>query len=370
MGWRDRRMIRRELDVLRDTLEARVLELAGPPAGYPYTVTRLPIVIAARALIADDAAMLPITGVRDGEALDPTPTILLRPDPSMSRRRFVHRSAMSLSGWGNLYLYLTRVGFDGWPLAATLLHPSMVWPNLETDGVTIGSWQYNGSTYPLESIVHVPLWELDLRAVSSSPLGECQQALDDLAVLWGFAAGYWRDGGLPPYVLRHPSRLSADQATEALDQWLTARAASRPGMLTGQWEINALPTPSAADALLLDGLAYIDQTVARVFGVTPTLLNVRAEQGSLTYSNAQDETTRWLNLSFYPTWLARLEDALSAMLPRGQEAMFDTSAFGNLGLTRPGTDEARAGGAPGTPAPAPNPTVAAAGTSSSSANGG
>src|SRR5215475_5659979 len=111
--------------------------------------------------------------------------------------------------------------------------------------------------------------------------------------------------------------------------------------------------PTAADALLLDRLAYIDQSVGRIYGITPTLLNLRAETGSLTYSNAVDEVRRWLSLSAYPTWLARVEDALTQMLPAGQQALFDTEAFGALGMVRPGLDEARPADAPAPPAPAP-----------------
>jgi phage portal protein BeeE len=143
-------------------------------------------------------------------------------------------------------------------------------------------------------------------------------------------------------VLKHPTRLTEDQAAAALKQWFTARMARRPGLLTGQWEIQDLQIPSAQDSLLLDGLAYIDTTVARVWGVPPSLLNVRAETGSLTYSTTRDELIRWLNLSLYPTWLARLEDAFTEMLPRGQQAAFDTSNLGVLGLQRPGADEGRA----------------------------
>lgn len=338
-------------------LATRLAELDAGHYSSTATVARLPSVIAARATIADNAASLPLIAVRDGRAMEPTPSLLLRPDsadPTMTRRRWVHRAAMSLTGWGGLYLGVLAAdyGANNWPLSASVLHPDYLSPNYGPDGLTVESWVYGAAGTVYDWIVYVPLWELDLSGSARSPLGECQAAFDDLAVLWGFAVSYWREGGLPPYVLTNPSRLTGTQAETAIGQWLEARAQRRAGMLTGTWGIQPLPLPSASDALLLEGLAYIDATVARVFGVVPTILNTKVETGSLTYTNTTEELRRWLNLSLYPTWLARIEDALTAMLPRGQEAMFDTSRFGALGLVRPGADEGR-GSVGGSASPAP-----------------
>jgi phage portal protein BeeE len=343
---------------LAELLGERLRELSAGEVASVATVARLPIVVSARATIADACASMPIAAVRDGRAVAPTPSLLLRPDavdPMMTRRRWVHRAAMSLTGWGGLYLGVTAVGSSGWPLSAMVLHPDYVSPEYDTDGRTVIGWRY-GQHHSFSWIVYVPLWEFDLGAVAPSPLQACQGAFDDLALLWGFATNYWREGGLPPYVLTNTSRLRKNQTDEALEQWLSARAQRRAGMLTGSWDIKPMQQQSAHDALLLDGLAYIDATVARVFGIVPSILNTRVESGSLTYTNTQEELRRWLNLSLYPTWLARLEDGLTAMLPRGQSAAFDTATFGAFGLSHPGADvsvaaPAVAGPTPREPAP-------------------
>lgn len=344
---------------LADLLDSRLAELAAGEVNSVATVARLPSVVAARAVIADSCASMPIYAVRDGRLVTPTPSILVRPDPvdpMMTRRRWVHRAAMSLTGWGGLYLGVTRVGSAGWPLSAMVLHPDYVHPEYDNDGRTVIGWRY-GDTHRFDWIVYVPLWEFDLGAVAPSPLSACQGAFDDLALLWGFATAYWREGGLPPYVLTNSSRLRKGQTDEALEQWLSARSQRRAGMLTGSWDIKPMQLPSASDALLLDGLAYIDATVARVFGVVPSILNTRVESGSLTYTNTQEELRRWLNLSLYPTWLARLEDGLTAMLPAGQAAAFDTAAFGAFGLSHPGVDTFVPGAAVAAPATTAAPAL-------------
>lgn len=342
-----------ELATLRTLLDERLGEVLAGRAGSVATVARLPVTIAARALIADVGASLPMLAVRDGQVVTPTPSILVRPDPSMPRRRTQHRALMSLSGWGNLYMGIVRVGVDAWPLAAEVLHPDWVAPDIDpTYFLRVTGWHYMGTPVDL---VHVPLWELDLQPIARSPLAEAQAAFDDLALMWGFAAQYWTEGGKPPYALKYASRMDGPQAASYLEQWVAARRARRPGLLTGGWDIADLSMPNAADALLLDGLAYIDQCVGRIFGLTPTLLNIRAETGSLTYSNARDEVTRWLSLSLYPTWLARLEDCYSDMLPRGQQAVIDGSGVGQLGMFRAGLDEGASSSPPPPPPPPPAP---------------
>ena len=361
MAWRPgggRAQLRREAALTVELLEARLQEIVAERYSSTVTVARLPITIACRRLIADVPARLPVASMRDGEPVWPTPTILVRPDPdaAMSRRRWVHRAAMSLSGAGNLYVQVTRWAANDWPLAAEVVPPDLV--AYRPDPVRpwkVDGWSIAGVDYRPSDVIHVPLLELDLSApVARSPLADCQEAFDDLAVMWAFATAYWQEGGKPTYALRYEGRMAGPKAREALEQWIDARRTHRPGLLTGGWDIKDLMQPTAADALLLDGLAYIEQAIAKVYGVPPTLVNVRAETGSLTYTNAREELARWLTIDLGATYLARLEDAFTAMLPCGQQARFDPSGFISLGLATPGLDEGRPAGALA-PAPTPDP---------------
>jgi hypothetical protein len=71
----------------------------------------------------------------------------------------------------------------------------------------------------------------------------------------------------------------------------------------------------------------LDQAVARVFQIPPSVVNVLS-QSSLTYSTARDEK-RQLTASLRVSMLKRIETAFSQLLPPGKFARFDTS-----GLTR------------------------------------
>ena len=71
---------REQISDLAARLDQRLAELDAGAVGSTRTVARLPAVVAARALISDLAASMPIVGVRDGRIVTPTPSILLRPD--------------------------------------------------------------------------------------------------------------------------------------------------------------------------------------------------------------------------------------------------------------------------------------------------
>src|SRR5262249_8036620 len=119
-------------------------------------------------------------------------------------------------------------------------------------------------------------------------------------------------------------RLTAEQADEFLTQWIDARRKRRPAVLYDGLALETYTSPSAADALLVDGLNYFDAALARAFLVPPSIVNV-ASQSSLTYATTTDELRRFLALALSPAYLARIEAAFSDFSPRGQQAVFDTS---------------------------------------------
>lgn len=316
----------------RSLVEVRLAELTAGRATSTITVRRLPVTVACRSLISDVVAQLPLTALRDGEVVD-TPTVLRRPDPFEPRRTTLEKLTSSLTGWDGAYLQVLRVGADGWPLAVMALPPWAVQPIIR-EGLVVG-WDYAGVELPVSNVAYCPAylwlddnpeqWGMHLWR-GKSPLQLCQDAFDDLAALWVYASGYYRDGGIPPYAVKHPGTLNAQQSRDFLDQWMTARLARRPAILTGGLDLADYSVPSAADALLLDGLRYLDAQVANVLRVPPSLVNVESH-GSLTYSTTRDELARWLTLDLGPAYLSRLEAVFTDLLPYGQTAVFDTGAF-------------------------------------------
>lgn len=317
---------------MRSALEARLAEIVAGRTTSTVTVAGLPVTIACRSLIGDVVAQLPLAAMRDGAPL-PTPAILRRPDPFEPRRTTLEKLTASLTGYDGAYLQVLRVGADGWPLAARALAPWLIAP--VTEGGQVTGWNYQGAELPASNVAYCPayLWLepaptqwSPVMWAGRSPLQLAQAAFDDLAALWAYASGYYRDGGVPPYAVKHPGTLNAKQSRDFLDQWIAARLERRPAILTGGIDLADFTVPSAADALLLDGLAYLDAQVANAFRVPPSLVNVESH-GSLTYSTTRDELARWLTLDLGPAYLSRLEALFTDLLPYGQQAVFDTGTF-------------------------------------------
>lgn len=283
----------------------------------------LPVVIAARQLCADTSGMLPMVAIVNGtERVDPSPSILRRPNPSEPYRRTIERIVNGLTRSGRAWLHVDAIGSNGYPLAVHVVDDDRVHAELDTSG-RIVAVQIDGDDVDRRRVVHIPM-RVDRNPLGDSPLDQIRAALDQLAEVYRYSASYYTTADVPPYAVKSPTRLTKGQAEALADQWMLARAERRPAVLSGGVEIETYNRPSAADSLLLDAMQYLDAVVARVLLIPPSLLNVES-QASLTYSTTQGEFARWLAIGLYPMFLARIEAAFSDLLPRGQVAVFDTS---------------------------------------------
>jgi HK97 family phage portal protein len=285
----------------------------------------LPTVVAGRQLIADTVAMLPMVGVAGRGRIDPTPALLRRPDPSEPYRQTLERIVNSMTGpHGCAWLDVITSGYDGWPLAVEVIDPSRVTYELTPNRARLARVWVDGRDRELSKIRLIP-FRSDPGPIGTSPLADIRIALDQLAAAFRFAATYYdAAAAVPPYAVVHPNRLTAAQASDHLDAWMTARAERRPAMLSGGITLQTFNPTSAADALVLDAINYLDAAVARVLQIPPSLLNV-VSQSALTYSTTLDERQRWLQLGLYPGYLARIEAAFSDLMVSGTSAVFDTS---------------------------------------------
>lgn len=285
-------------------------------------VYELPSVVAGRQLIADTTAMLPIVEVVDGDTSHPIPSILRRPDPRVTYRSAMERIVNGMTRHGRSWLYVEQIGANGYPLSASYVDDTRVAAETDASG-RVTTVAIDGQPVDRRRIVHIPM-RTDRDPLGSTPLRDASVVLEQLSAAISYASAYYLTAHVPPYAVRHPSRLSAVQTRQLADEWLQARAERRVAFLSGGVEIDTFAQPSAGDALLLDAIAQLDAAVARILQIPPSLLNV-ASQTSLTYSNVTSELSRWLAVGLYPMILSRVEAAFSDLLPRGHSAVFDTS---------------------------------------------
>lgn len=288
-------------------------------------IFQLPAVVAGRQLTADTCAMLRMVGFSDvGGRLDPTPTLLRRPDPFEPYRDTLEKIVNAMTRHDVAWLHVSVRGSDGWPIAVEQVDNGRVnvtW--LDPGRKVIESVQLDGHTVDPRDMKAIK-FVLDGATPDLSPIERVRAVLEQLIYVYRYSAEYYGAGAVPPYAVVHPNRVTDIQAGEFMEQWTTARAERRPALLSGGITLETFNPASAADALLLDAVNYLDSVAARVQQIPPSLLNTSA-QSSLTYSTTAAELTRWLKLGLYPGILSRIEAAFSDLMPRGQQAIFDTS---------------------------------------------
>ena len=283
----------------------------------------LPPVVAARQLVADTTAMLSMVAVAAGARIDPTPAVLRRPDPGEPYRRTLERIVNGMTRHGRAWLHVDADGSNGYPLAVSVVDDARVNATIDPAGRITGA-TIDGEPVDRRRLVHIPM-RVDRDPLGTSPLEDIRLALEQLSAIYRYSAGYYtHTAQVPPYAVVHPTRLTKPQAELLADQWLTARAERRPAVLSGGITLQTYQAQTAADAMLLDAINYLDATVARVMLIPPSMLNVEAHS-SLTYSTTQQQFQSWLAVGLYPMFLSRIEAAFTDLLPRGQTAVFDTS---------------------------------------------
>jgi len=324
---------------------AQAAQIPGPLDGYrsfagplvtPDTALAHIDVFKCRSLIADSIAMLPFramkmqawtdeTGqVRSYASKTPTQPILLTdpmPGDMASEFSFKHRIVDSLLGDGNAYIEIAAKGPDGWPTALYPIHPSRVRDvKLDSrgrtvfemhDGAVMGSVRDGGTMVHLTGYTQAGT----LRGVSPILAGKQGIALNMAAEEFG--ARFFGDGAHPSGYLKVAGDIGADDAKALKRQWVqTYGGLSRePAVLYGglEWAPISI-TPE--ESQFIETRRFQSGQIAALYRVPPHMV------GDV------DKTTSWgtgieeMGLGFVTytlgAWLARIEQALSFLLPRGQ----------------------------------------------------
>lgn len=287
------------------------------------TPWELPVVIAARDLIANTVAQLPLVNFRGGLATDPQPAIAIRPDPYEPRWLTMHRLVNNLTRHG--YVWLIPVAWDAadWPLAVQVVDAADAAGTFEPSGTRLADvWWQGRRLDPYSEAIWCP-WRVDRAGeLGSSPMGQCLRAVEYLAALWEMAGSFW-EAGFPSIALVIDQALSAKQRSETKSALLDAfRRRHEPAVVDRGGKLEPIGA-NAVDSQLVESIDVANAEIARAFGIVPSLLNV-SSQTSLTYATTEGELARWLKLGL-GQYLVRIEGALSDLRPAGNTMRCDTS---------------------------------------------
>jgi HK97 family phage portal protein len=328
-------------DVPLGVYTANVQPASRAGAG-PLTVQRalgLPAVFRAVQLSAGMAAQLVVESWRESAAGDvtlvrPQPGIVRQPDPWRELDSWIERFVVNLATDGNNFTRIHRMP-DSSIASLEILNPFTVSIGWKTDrsGRRVKTYTYpdptTGKRVELKAgdVIHTWFLEVAGQDRSLGPIGHTRAALTGVLDVREYADRWFREEAVDG-VLTSDQAIDKPTATQAKKTWYTREpdepAGPRVRVLGKGLKYEPIMLrPEDAQWIEAQNLGVLD--VARIFGLPPEYLAAAVDGTAMTYSNLEMIDAQYLRTTLFPTYLRKIENALTVALPRGQRARFRTS---------------------------------------------
>ena len=297
--------------------------LTGPLSITESTTLSIPAAYRCVQIISDTAASLPLHAFRGKMQLNRTPDVLKHPDPGDTRMSTLAAVFVSLLIEGNAYLLVGNRDSLGFPRSFVVLAPGAVGLTVR-DGVRF--YSVAGRAYDADDVLHIRGLTLPGHDVGLGPLAMQRRALGLAIAGEDHAAELYVNGAIPAGVLSSDQELTQAEADAAKASFVAAHGGRQrsPAVLSGGMSYKTLSF-SASDLELVESRRFSAQQICTIFGVPSWIVGVGSTD-SRTYSNVQDDNRAFVSWTLRP-WLTRVEQSLSTLLPRGQEAKFNLDAL-------------------------------------------
>lgn len=256
------------------------------------------------------------------------PELFVEPSPGQSWIDWCHAAVWSWVMGGNVYGFVTATDSSGrTPRQIDLIDPTAVaWLQ---DGEKRWVLRIDGQVYrrwPLGPVWHVPLHTVPGYPFGLNPIQHFRTMIGSGIAAEEFAARFFAGGGHPTGILAPDTDPGPDGAKAIKAAFLNATGGSRePVVLPKSISYTQLQI-SPEDSQFLESQRFTVEQVARVFGLSPEMIGGASSGSSVTYANREQRMADFLALSLGPL-LAKLEDELSALLPRPQFVKFRTGGL-------------------------------------------
>jgi HK97 family phage portal protein len=295
------------------------------------TALQINSVWACVSLISDTISALPVdTYIRkDGIAFPyrPRPAWVSRPDAMINSTTFWQQTMISLLLDGNAFIRIFRDPITGQILSMMVLDPMKVAVSRRANGTKRYTYTgEDGKELSSDDILHITgSIVLPGSIRGKSTVDSLKENLGLSMSLESFAARFFGQGTQTSGVIEYPGALTAEQAENLSKSFDRAhkgyRKAHKTGILSGGATFK--PTAVANDqAQMLDSRRLAVEDVARMFRVPSFMVGLN-ERGSQSYGSNEQNAISFVTHTLRP-WLAKLEDAFSALLPDTAYLAFNT----------------------------------------------
>lgn len=294
----------------------------------PDTAMRHAAVWACVRLVAGTVSSMPVKVIRAaGDASSPvsTPPLLVAPSAEVPFTGWLYQIVVSLLLRGNAYGRIVGMGANGWPTQIEILHPDSV-----TVRVVDGQWTWTvdrkpALRWPVGDLWHVPAFLVPGAPVGLSPIEYVAQAIGAGLAAEEFGSKFF-EAGAPTALITSEQELNEAQARDVKSAYKRALSGMREPMVMGSGLKYQQVQISPTDSQFLDAQRFSGEQVCRVMGVPAEMIGLASSGQSVTYANREQRVADFLTFSLGP-WLARLEEALSSLLPRPQRVKFNTGGL-------------------------------------------
>jgi HK97 family phage portal protein len=270
-------------------------------------------------LIADAIGALPLHSYRNGKLVSPTPQILIRPNPPETRMETISAMAAALLIHGNYIAVLGEPGINGLPDNFYPVAPDRVHVSRENGRMI---YKIDDRTYDQSEILHIKNFSVPGSVVGIGILGAQKQAIGKSIAINEYAARYFDGGVIPTAVLKSANPdLTQEEADAMKSSWMSMYAGRNraPVVMNASTEFQVLSN-NAQESQLLESQVNDLTTAANILGLPAYYLG--SPNSSRTYSNVEQENLQLVRWSIQPI-AQRIEEALSDLLVRGQNAKFN-----------------------------------------------
>ena len=299
---------------------------AGAGVGSPRAAMALDSVYRAVSVIQTAGKQLGLDAWRGADQLEgkDLPVVVAAPGPDLSVSALVAETIASLALRGNAYWLVGRTP-DGRANALRVLDPLECVPVVDrASGARRTQWR--GRTWEPDAIRHLRLVYLPGEAEGLGPIQACARALGGAAAMSEYASAWTTGAGVPTGVLSTDQPITAAQASEAKARWNESNSQGGGVAVIGNGLHYAPLHLKPSEIQFLESRAFDVLAVGRMFGVPAHMLLASLTGSSMTYQNINDASTdfiRWTLMAY----LREIEDALTAVVPRGTTVRFNLDAI-------------------------------------------
>ena len=316
-------------------------QAAVPPPGWYYptdsgatvntdSAMRLDSVWACVNLLTDIVAPLPWYAYREnGDGLRQRvkqPALLTHPSNELALSSADWRGQIMRS-WllrGNAYGLVKEIGPQGEASKIQIIHPDYV--SVVRLGA-LGPFEYRvlgelKQLFPAGDLIHMPgAYTVPGTPIGLSPIDYARQTIGVGLSAEEYAARFYGDSAIPSGILHTDQSLTGEQAIAMKARFNEAVKGRREVAVLGSGMSFSPIAVSSSESQWLETSKITATRIARIFGVPPEMIGADGG-GSMTYANVESKFLNLLTLAGRP-WIARLETALSNLLPGKLEVRAD-----------------------------------------------